>query len=179
VLFRSWGPPVRTGTPQKALSVNMGPETNVTQINFTHNTLLPVLQSGDIQDRSTNQRVHIETFSGSQPPLSAQPAWAGSHIRRKLFKKTGLTQSQAYAQAQGLTDASMEEVVTASGELNALSYGEVLQPRALVEVRGTGYTHNGTYYVKQVTHHIKKGEYKQNFTLTREGIGSLTPAATL
>jgi hypothetical protein len=171
-----WGPPVRSGTPQKALSVNMGSETNVSQINFTHNVLLPTLQTGEIQDRSTNESMHIETFAGSQPPLSTQPAWSASHIRMKQFRRTGLTASQAFTQAQGLTDTSMENVVTASGELNALSYGEVLEPRALVELRGSGYTHNGTYYVKQVTHKIKKGEYKQSFTLTREGIGSQTMA---
>jgi hypothetical protein len=162
--------------PQKALSVNMGSETNVNQINFTHNSLLPVLQTGEIQDRSTNQKVHVETSGGSRPPLSAQPAWTASHIRKQQFRRTGLTASQAFTQAQGLTDSSMEAVVTAAGELNALSYGEVLQPRGLVALRGAGYTNNGLYYVKAVTHHIKNGEYKQSFTLNREGTGSLTMA---
>jgi hypothetical protein len=39
-------------------------------------------------------------------------------------------------------------------------------------VRGAGQYYDGNYYVKSVTHNIKRGEYKQNFTLTRGGIGS-------
>ena len=39
-------------------------------------------------------------------------------------------------------------------------------------VRGAGYCFDGLYYVKSVTHHIKRGEYKQNFTLTRNGLVS-------
>jgi hypothetical protein len=41
-----------------------------------------------------------------------------------------------------------------------------------VDVRGVGKSYDGTYYVSQVTHRIKRGEYKQTFTLTREGRGS-------
>jgi len=33
----------------------------------------------------------------------------------------------------------------------------------------------GLYYVKKVTHTIKAGQYKQKFTLTREGTGSTVP----
>ena len=29
-----WGPPLRTGVPQKALTVDMGPATNVGELNF-------------------------------------------------------------------------------------------------------------------------------------------------
>ena len=37
-----WGPPVRLGVPQKALSVNMGPETNVIgEVNFEYDGLEP------------------------------------------------------------------------------------------------------------------------------------------
>jgi hypothetical protein len=44
----------------------------------------------------------------------------------------------------------------------------------LVGVRGVGNTYDGNYYVKQVTHRIKRGEYKQSFTLIREGQGTTT-----
>jgi hypothetical protein len=65
--------------------------------------------------------------------------------------------------------------VTATGELNALQYGDLLRARGLVGLRGAGFSYDGFYYVKSVTHSIRKGEYKQRFTLTREGTGSLTP----
>jgi hypothetical protein len=69
----------------------------------------------------------------------------------------------------------MDDVLTATGNLNSLQYGNILQPRGLVGLRGVGYNHDGLYYVKRVTHDIRKGQYKQNFTLTREGKGALTP----
>jgi hypothetical protein len=31
------------------------------------------------------------------------------------------------------------------------------------------------YYVKSVSHSIKRGEYKQSFSLQREGLGSTLP----
>ena len=45
----------------------------------------------------------------------------------------------------------------------------------LVGVRGAGRTYDGMYYVESVTHNIKRGEYKQSFTLSRDGVVSQTP----
>ena len=42
-------------------------------------------------------------------------------------------------------------------------------------VRGAGLAYDGLYYVKSVTHDIKKGEYKQSFTLSRNALISTTP----
>ena len=39
--------------------------------------------------------------------------------------------------------------------------------------------YDGMYYVNTVTHSIKRGEYKQNFTLSRDGVISNTPAVPL
>jgi hypothetical protein len=96
-------------------------------------------------------------------------------VRRTQFRTSGLTALQAYARAQGVTDASTD-VVSAQGELDALRYAAFLQPRTLVGLRGAGVSYDGLYYVKQVTHRISKGEYKQSFALTREGVGSTLPA---
>jgi hypothetical protein len=51
----------------------------------------------------------------------------------------------------------------------------VLKARGLVGVRGAGMSYDGLYYVKSVSSMLKRGEFKQNFTLTRNGIVSLTP----
>jgi hypothetical protein len=64
------------------------------------------------------------------------------------------------------------DVVTANGQLDVLRYGRVFKVRQLCAVRGGGTYYDGLYYVKSVTHDIKRGEYKQNFTLTRGGTGS-------
>jgi hypothetical protein len=82
---------------------------------------------------------------------------------------------QAYTRAQAETDASTDNVIRVSGQLDAARYEAILQPRGLVGLRGAGYSYDGLYYVQSVTHNIRKGAYTQNFTLTREGLGSITP----
>jgi hypothetical protein len=80
--------------------------------------------------------------------------------------------------------ARAAEVISGSGSLNVMRYGRLLKPRRLVEVRGAGIPHDGLHFVRSVTHSIKPGEYKQNFTLSRNafeplsmqgGVGSAAP----
>jgi hypothetical protein len=64
------------------------------------------------------------------------------------------------------------DAISASGQLDVLRYGRVFKVRQLAGVRGGGAYYDGQYYVKSVTHNIKRGEYKQSFTLARGGVGS-------
>ena len=172
-----WGPPPRSSVPQKALSVNMGAETNVEQMSFSSNARAPVLLEGQVQDRLSNRAVPVRTVASTRVPLVAEPAWLVQQpdVRRRQFRQSGLNVTQAYGRAQGEMDASVDAAVTATGELDALRYGALLRPRALVGVRGVGWRNDGFWYVKSVKHTVKIGEYKQQFTLNREGWGSLTP----
>lgn len=172
-----WGPPVRLGIPQPALSLAMGSSTNVDSFAVQNNALQPTLVAGSFQDRTTNQDFPVDTFASLRPPLAALPSWLvnAPNLRRTQFRKSGVNVTEAFAQAQGITDASID-AVTAQGELDALRYGSVLQARGLVGVRGAGYLHDGLWYVKQVGHRIARGEYRQRFVLTREGLGSTVPA---
>lgn len=172
-----WGPPVRTGLPQKALTMNMGPDTNIESINFQYNSLSPTKVRGRVQDRTTDQQIPVETFASLRIPLVSQPEWMVNmaNLRVKQLRHSGLNAMQAFARAQSMMDASMDQVVTGTGELDAVQYGDLLQPRGLVGLRGVGYSYDGFYYVKNVTHIIKRGEYKQRFTITREGLGALLP----
>jgi hypothetical protein len=174
-----WGPPRRSVVPQSALSVNVGPETNVESINFTNNALAPTVVADVVQDAQYDAAVPVVTFFGTrEPPLAAKPALPFNlpNVRTSLLEQVnGQTSTQAYARAQGVTDRSLDGVVTAQGELDALRYGGLLSPRGVVGLRGAGYTYDGLYYVKSVSHSIAKGSYKQRFTLTREGTGALTP----
>jgi hypothetical protein len=73
----------------------------------------------------------------------------------------------------GLAKAAKQaDNVTASGSLDVLRYGALLSARGLVGVRGAGTAFDGLYYVSSVTHHLKRGEYKQSFTLSRNGLVS-------
>ena len=71
--------------------------------------------------------------------------------------------------------AKYSEVVYADGKLDVLRYGRPLKARKLVGVRGAGTAFDGLYYVKKVTHRIKRGEYKQDFSLSRNGLVSTFP----
>lgn len=172
-----WGPPVRLGLPQRALSVGLGGETNVESIHFQNNALGPTTVSGKVHDRQTNQDMPVRTFASLRPPLAAFPAWLVNqpNVRQTQFRSSGLNLMQAMAQAQATTEASID-AVSAEGELDALRYGDLLQARGLVGLRGVGYSYDGLWYVKRVSHLIQREKYTQSFTLTREGWGSTTPA---
>jgi hypothetical protein len=171
-----WGPPIRIGIPQPALTVDMGAATNVESINFQYDGLKATRIAGSVQDRQSNQRIPVQTFLSTRPPLAALPALMNvDFIREKVFRaEAGLNVAQAMAQAQAETEQSTD-VVTAEGEVNAVRYGHLLQARGLVGLRGAGYSYDGLYYVKQVATSIRKGEVRQKFTLTREGLGSTVP----
>lgn len=172
-----WGPPKRVDLPQRALSVNMGPQSNVAQVNFRNDAMGPTLVGGEVQDRITNESMPVQTFASTRVPLSSQPSWLMNqpNVRRRQFRQSGLNAMQAFGRAQGMTDASVD-TVTAEGQIDALRYGDLLQARGLVGLRGAGYSYDGLYYVKRVTHSLSVGEYRQSFTITRDGVGSTTPA---
>ncbi len=165
-----WGPEPRRDQPQTALTVNMGPYTNVdSQISFEFNSLEPTDPQVSIIDPSTNQTIPVPQASTSLQALSTQPAAP----MRKTIARDSANLNLARASLRTLTlSGGSGSAVTATGELDAARYGQVLQPRRLVGVRGAGESYDGIYYVKQVKHRIKRGEYKQSFTLLREGRGS-------
>lgn len=175
-----WGPPERLGIPQPALSVNMSHATNVDSLVFKNDALVPTLVRGLVQDRLTAIPLPVLSLPlppYKLPPLESEPSllFNQPNVRTRLYREAGMTVQEAFARAQGTTDAA-NAVVTAEGEVDVLRYGNILQARDLVGVRGAGFTYDGIYYVKRVKHLIKKHQYKQQITLTREGTGSITPA---
>lgn len=172
-----WGPDQRASFPQSALSINAGPDTNVESLNFSYDGLRPTTVLGLIQEPSTGVPVPVFTLVSTHIPLAPFPATLVQqpNVRSVLAHQSGgLDVAQAFAQAQAMTDNSAD-ALTADGELDALRYGHLLRARKIVSVRGAGFLLDGFYYVKRVTHKIKKGEYKQSFSLAREGFGALSP----
>ena len=163
-----WGIPERLTIPQPALSVNMGPATNVKTINFSYDAMKP-LEVSYPSDNETHVSIGSPSFT-RMIPLARDRARPRRSV--SLTSNSGAT---AQVQAQGMVDSSYDGVVSANGELDALRYERILKPRGLVGLRGVGDTYDGLYYVKSVSHNISKGQYKQNFSLTREGTGTLSP----
>lgn len=171
-----WGPPVRVGVPQKAITVNMGAYTNANSLNFQYNGMEPTTVAGNVQDRFTNRVLPVRSFTTLRLPLALTPSLNFlSPPRQAQYRDTGRSVMQAYSTAQAQTDQSLDNVVKITGELDTVRYGGLLQLRQLVGLRGVGYTYDGLYYVKQVTHRVQQGQYKQSFTITREGLVTTVP----
>ena len=167
-----WGEEKQKITPiQPALSMNMGAFTNVdSSINFNFNALAAIEPQASISDEKTGASISIKVPKSPGQALASKPAKA---LRTQMLRCTNkLEQALAEKQAETLASRSRENAVTASGEVDTVRYGYVLGVRQLVGVRGVGKTYGGYYYVQQVTHRIKRGEYKQSFTLKREGRGA-------
>lgn len=168
-----WGPDNRLGIPQPALTMNMGSETNVdSPINFSYDALEPEEPQITIVEPLTKLSIPIPLPGGLRPPLARRPA---KPLRKTLPKDTA-NLNPVQAALRGLASLSgSSDAVKAIGEIDSLRYGRALKSRRLVGVRGVGESYDGNYYVQTVTHRIKRGEYKQSFTLVREGLGTLVP----
>lgn len=168
-----WGPPQLNAAPQKALTVNMGSFTNVDKINLQMNALAATTVTGSVQDRKTNQIQQVQANSSTRLNLSAKPALQNQRaIRNTQFRETGRLQQQAGASAQAMLNRSVDKVITVNGEVDTLRYGDILSFGKVVELRGVGYSYDGRYYINSVTHVIQGGEYKQRFSLNREGLST-------
>ncbi|MGB3299955.1 MAG: hypothetical protein WBA76_16950, partial [Phormidesmis sp.] len=168
------------GIPQPALTLDMGASTNVEQLSFEYDALAFKKVAGQVQDRTTAQTRSVKASRSQQmPPLAKRNALKvqGSQDVRQVLPGAiaGLTKAQAGAIAQGTVNRSSDQVVTGKGELAVVRYGHLLKARHLVGVRGCGDSYNGLYMVKQVTHLIQRGEYRQQFTLAREGLDASLP----
>ncbi len=169
-----WGPEIRIGIPQAALSVNMDAETNVESLSFSLDGQAKTQYTVTVTEPITKIGISIPIpdIGILRPPLALKPVIP---LRKKPLPKTAKLNS-VKAALMGLSQtAQASDSISGSGSLNVLRYGHILKARQLVSVRGAGITYDGFYYVKSVTHNIKRGEYKQNFTLARDGTIPLTP----
>lgn len=161
-----WGPEIKIGAPQPALSVNMDAQTNVESLSFSFDGFGKSLFIVSIQEENSGVQIPIPIpdFNPLSPLLGVKQP-----VPLHLKKVDGVAKySPVRALLIGLAKAAKSaDVITGSGTLDVLRYGTILKARQLVGVRGAGLTYDGIYYVQSVTHNIKRGEYKQNFRLTR------------
>lgn len=169
-----FGPELKTGVPQPALNVDMDAHTNVESLSFDFDPVRGAMPLVFIQNQLTRVpiAIPIPSLNPLQPPLGALPA---PLARLKILKDTA-KQNPMEAIARGLAAATeSQDAVSGRGELDVLRYGRPLRARGLVGVRGAGVAYDGLYYVRSVTSTLKRGEFKQRFELTRNGLVSLTP----
>ena len=169
-----FGPEIKVGVPQPALNLDMDALTNVESLSFSFDATKGVLPVVFIQNQLTRAPIPIPipNLNPLQPPLGALPT---PIARLKVLKDTA-KMSPMRAISAGLAEAAKsQDAVSGRGSLNVLRYGRPLKARGLVGVRGAGVAYDGLYYVSSVTSTLKRGEFKQSFELTRNGLVSITP----
>jgi len=169
-----FGPEMKVGVPQPALNVDMDALTNVDNISFSFDPTKGVLPIVFIQNQMTRAPIPIPipNLNPLQPPLGV----LSTPLANITMLKDTARMNPMQAISRGLDEArKSQDSVTATGNLDVLRYGRPLRARGLVGVRGAGVAYDGLYFVSSVKSTLKRGEFKQSFDLSRNGLVSITP----
>ncbi|HET6555404.1 MAG TPA: hypothetical protein VFG49_17890 [Dyella sp.] len=169
-----WGPKIKVGVPQPALNADMDAGSNVENLSFSYNGDARSLPLVYIQNQQTKVPlpIPIPDIGPLNPPLGLIDP---PPQRLRPLPETA-KYSPTRAMLLGMAEAAKSaDTVTGTGSLDVTRYGRILKPRQLVGVRGVGPAFDGLHYVSEVRHSIKRGEYKQSFSLSRKGLISTLP----
>ncbi len=170
-----WGPEIRVGAPQPALTTGMDALNNVEQMSFhldREAKSIPIVYFHETQSKLAIG-LPIPDVTPMNPPLGLV---APLPPKIEHLSDTGhLKPAQALMKGLAYV-AQHSDSVFGSGSLDVARYGRILKSRQLVGVRGAGLPYDGLYYVKSATHDIQRGAYKQTFSLARNGLFSTLPA---
>jgi hypothetical protein len=179
-----WGPQIKVGTPQPALNADFDAYTNVESLRFSFDqekNKIPLVYIYNSQT-GVSFPIPMPPITPLNPPLGLIPPLPTNLLPPDLTPFGDDLAKRPIPQAimMGLARAAQNaEVVSCEGSLDVTRYRGILQARQLVGVRGAGPAFDGLYYVKSVTHKIKRGDYKQDFTLTRNGLVSTVSTVNL
>jgi hypothetical protein len=169
-----WGPEIRVGAPQPALTTNMDAQTNVEQLSFSferERKAMPIVFFHE-QNSGAPIGIPIPDVTPLNPPLGLVPP-----LPPRLVQLNDTAHlSPAGALMRGMAWAGQNsDSVFGRGTLDVTRYGRLLKSRQLVGVRGAGLPFDGLYYVRRVTHDVQRGQYKQSFELARNALISTLP----
>jgi hypothetical protein len=170
-----YGPDVNLPIPQSALTINMDAHSNVESLSFSLDGTAKRIRIYTIFDPVTKKipiPIPLPNISPFKPPLGLRPTPPAKIEYATDASKLSTTEAARNILSDVMNSSS---AISGNGSLDVMRYGHVLHSRMLVGVRGAGIAYDGMYYVDSVTHNLKHGEYKQNFTLSRDGLISNTP----
>lgn len=169
-----WGPKIKVGVPQPALNGDMDAASNVESLSFSYDggaRTLPIVYLQNLQTK-VPLPLPIPDVGPLNPPLGLIDP---PPQRMRPLPETA-KYSPVRAMLLGMAEAAKSaDTVTGWGSLDVTRYGSVLKSRKLVGVRGVGPAFDGLHYVSEVRHTIRRGEYKQSFSLSRKGLISTLP----
>lgn len=166
-----WGPQVRVGVPQPALTIDMDHASNLDSMSFSADGNAAELPYAFVKLGGFSVPVPVPDIGILKPPLAARPLIP---TKTKLLETERMKMPEvmmALLAGRGAVDP-----VTANGAIDLTRYGSPMDARSLVGVRGAGLAHDGLYYVKSVTHTVGRGSWKQSFQLSRDGLVSNVPS---
>jgi hypothetical protein len=169
-----WGPQIRVGIPQPALTIDMDHASNIETMSFSADGNAAVLPYAHVKVAGFSVPVPVPNVSLLKPPLAARPL---------IPSKTQLLETERMKLPDVLmtllAGRASVDPVTASGSIDLTRYGKPIDARALIGVRGAGLAHDGFYYARSVTHTLGRGSWKQSFQLVRDGLVSNVPAVPI
>lgn len=169
-----WGPEIRTGEPQPALSLDMGAHRNVESLQFSADGLKRAVHVAFVHDEHTRVPIpvpipDVTPLSPPQgprmpPPLRYRPLNRTDRGSEDAPSRVGITKTLMKGLARAAESA---DAITASGSLDVARYGRLLAARRPVAVRGAGEAYDGTWFVTSTTTTLARGALTQRFALVR------------
>jgi hypothetical protein len=169
-----WGPEIRVGQPQPALTIDMDRASNIETMSFSADGNASEIRIGHVKAGGLSIPVPMPNIRLLKPPLAA---------RMLMPTKYKLIQTEKNKLPEVmmalLSGPAAVDPVSAQGSIDVARYGRPMDARSVVGVRGAGTMHDGLWFVRSVTSTLGRGSWKQNFQLSREGVVSSLPAVPL
>ncbi len=159
--------------------MNMGPDTNVdTPIT------LPLQRAGShLAPRDDLEPITRSAHTDTRSERVCCRRWPVGPPRRcvpRIPRDTAnLDPVQALLRALSATSEASADAVTARARWTPCATVGPCGPAGWWGSGAWAPAYDGDYYVKEVTHRIKRGEYKQSFTLPAGGLGATSSRVTM
>ena len=164
-----WGPEIRIGAPQPAITIESGVPTNAESVSFSFDKDAVELPVVYVQEPLTKATIPIPITGRIpfHPPLGAI-----SPLPPELVRLKGTARLNPYeALARGFAHAARKaDPVTGTARIDVTRYGRIVRARSLIGVRGASRAYDGLHYVTSVRHELARGSYKQTLSLKRGGL---------
>ena len=174
-----WGPEIRVGEPQPALSVNMDAASTVDSLSISFDGVRKTQYIGWIHPREIRVPIPIPVPDVVlSPPLGPRyipPRGIKQINRAEAPRQDDSTSRRSPVEAAMLALARAAQganVVTASGTVDIARYGRLLKARQLVGLRGAGRLYDGHWFVRSVSTTLSRGRLQQSFSLDRNAFES-------
>ena len=162
-----WGPQIRVGVPQRALTIDMDHASNLETMSFSADGNAAVLPYAHVKIAGFSVPVPVPDVGILKPPLGARPLVP---TKMKLLETERMKMPDVLMAL--LSGVGAGDPISATGSIDLTRYGQPMDARALVGVRGAGPAYDGLYFARSVTHTLGRGSWKQSFQLSRGGLVS-------